>query len=238
MPTPSSAVQADDHAITEHQCDKRGLVGQAAVSHVRSPALAGTSDRTRYLHSCSILSSAWARPLSEYWSVDVVPRPEVPFTVRSAPLRMASTMRASSATFLIQAPSFCVYIANLAGPISAVASEVDLNGYPMMTDTSFFTLSAGRVETNRYEGPRVRPAGSNVVVFGLASAKQTLLPPGEAVYAPQSAYWPSRVGCGASPPPGAGVAAVAAGLAGVTAGLAGGGAAGAAGLGGCWAKAT
>src|SRR5262245_12348254 len=194
----------------------------------------------RYLHSCSILSSAWARPLSEYWSVDWVRRPEVPFTVKSAPLRMASTMRASSATFLIQAPSFWVYIANLAGPISAVASEVDLNGYPMMTDTSFFTLSAGRVETNRYEGPRVRPAGSNVVVFGFASAKQTLLPPGEAVYAPQSAYWPSRVGC-TSPPPGAGAAAVAAGLAGVAAGLAGAGAlgaAGAAGLGGCCAAAT
>src|SRR5207248_11463661 len=151
---------------------------------------------------------------------------------------MASTMRASSATFLIQAPSFWVYIANLAVPISAVASELDLNGYPMMTDTSFLTVSAGRVEMNRYEGPRGRPAGSNFVVFGLASAKQTLLPPGEAVYAPQSAYWPSRVGCGASPPPGAGVAAVAAGLAGVTAGLAGAGAAGAAGLGGCWAKAT
>jgi hypothetical protein len=45
-----------------------------------------------------------------------------------------------------------VYIANLAVPISAVASELDLNGYPMMTDTSFFTFSAGRVETNRYEG--------------------------------------------------------------------------------------
>src|SRR5262245_65431894 len=107
----------------------------------------------------------------------------------------------------------------------------------MMTDTSFCTLSAGRVETNRYEGPRVRPAGSNVVVFGFASAKQTLLPPGEAVYAPQSAYWPSRVGC-TSPPPGAGAAAVAAGLAGVAAGLAGAravGAGGAGGLGGRWA---
>src|SRR5262249_53312965 len=90
----------------------------------------GTGGRApaRYLHSCSILSSAWARPLSEYWSVEVVPRPEVPFTVRSAPLRMASTMRASSATFLIQAPSFCVYIANLAVPTSAVASVLVLNG--------------------------------------------------------------------------------------------------------------
>ena len=57
--------------------------------------------------------------------------------VRSAPLRMASIMRASSATFLIQAPSFLVFIPNLAVPISAVASEVDLNGYPMITDSSF-----------------------------------------------------------------------------------------------------
>ena len=40
--------------------------------------------------------------------VDCVPRPEVLLTVRSAPLRMASTMRASAATFLIQAPSFWV----------------------------------------------------------------------------------------------------------------------------------
>src|SRR5262245_16219773 len=141
---------------------------------------------------------------------------------------MASTMRASSVTFLIQAPSFCVYIANLAVPISAVASELDLNGYPMMTDTSFFTLSAGRVETNRYEAPRVRPGGSIVVVFGLASAKQTLLPPGEAIYAPQSAYWPSKVGC-TSPPGAAGAAAVAGGLAGAAAGFCGA----AAGFGGC-----
>src|SRR5215468_12303338 len=143
---------------------------------------------------------------------------------------MASTMRASSSRFLIQAPSFWVYIANLAVPISAVASELDLNGYPMMTDTSFLTLSAGRVETNRYEGPRGRPAGSIFVVFGLARAKQTLLPPGEAVYAPQSPYWPSKVGC-ASPAGVAGAAAVAAGLAGAAAGFCGCGVA--AGFGGC-----
>src|SRR5262249_61278182 len=108
------------------------------------PARVPRAARTwRYLHSCSILSSAWARPLSEYWSVDWVRRPEVPFTVKSAPLRMASTMRASSVTFLIQAPSFWVYIANLAVPISAVASGLVFNGKPMMTGTSFFTLSAG-----------------------------------------------------------------------------------------------
>src|SRR5438093_12321337 len=81
-----------------------------------------------YLHSCSARSSACERPLSENWSVVWVPRPEVPLTVRSAPLRMASIMRASSATFLIQAPSFWVYIANLAVPISAVASVLGLNG--------------------------------------------------------------------------------------------------------------
>src|SRR5262245_30903629 len=81
-----------------------------------------------YLHSCSILSSACASPLSEYWSVDCVPLPEVPRTVRSPPLRMAPIMRASSATFLIQAPSLSVYIANLDVPISAVASVSPLNG--------------------------------------------------------------------------------------------------------------
>ena len=67
-----------------------------------------------------------ARPLSEYVSVVLVPRPDTPLTTRSAPLRMASTSRASSAAFLIQAPSFCVYMAKLAGPISALASDVRL----------------------------------------------------------------------------------------------------------------
>src|SRR5262249_44856254 len=88
----------------------------------------------------------------------------------------------------------------------------------MMTDTSFFTFSAGRVETKTWDGSRLRPSGSVFVVFGLASAKQTLLPPGEAVYAPQSPYWPSKVGC-ASPAAAAGAAAVAAGLAGAAAGF-------------------
>src|SRR6516162_9954917 len=95
----------------------------------------------------------------------------------------------------------------------------------MMTDTSFFTFSVGRVETKKKDGSRLRPSGSVLVVFGLARAKQTLLPPGEAVYAPQSPYWPSKVGCG-SP---AGAAAVAAGLAGAAAGFCGA----AAGFGGC-----
>src|SRR5262249_57839912 len=90
----------------------------------------------------------------------------------------------------------------------------------MMTDTSFFTFSAGRVETRSWDGSRLRPSGSVLVVFGLASAKQTLLPPGEAVYAPQSPYWPSKVGC-ASPAAAAGAAAVASGLAGAAAGFCG-----------------
>ena len=46
----------------------------------------------------------------------------------SAPRRMVSTMRASSAAFLIQAPSACVYIAYFVEPISTVASEPGLNG--------------------------------------------------------------------------------------------------------------
>src|SRR6516164_9053484 len=83
----------------------------------------------------------------------------------------------------------------------------------MMTDTSFFTFSVGRVEKKTKDGSRLRPSGSVLVVFGLARAKQTLLPPGEAVYAPQSPYWPSKVGC-ASPAGAAGAAAVAAGFGG------------------------
>src|SRR5262249_12378083 len=90
----------------------------------------------------------------------------------------------------------------------------------MMTDTSFFTFSAGRVETKTWDGSRLRPSGSVFVVFGLASAKQTLLPPGEAAYAPQSPYWPSKVGC-ASPAGAEGAAAVAAGLDGAAAGFCG-----------------
>src|SRR5262249_60174624 len=111
----------------------------------------------------SILSSGSARPLSEYWSVDWVPRPEVPFTIKSAPLRMASTMRVSSAAFLIQAPSFWVYIANLALPISAVASEFVLNGEPMMTGTSFFTFSAGRGGGEKQQGHALGPSRAPVV---------------------------------------------------------------------------
>src|SRR6516162_2491911 len=100
----------------------------------------------------------------------------------------------------------------------------------MITDTSFFTFSVVGVSSKKKDGSRLRPSGSVFAVFGLASAKQTLLPPGEAVYAPQSPYWPSRVGC-ASPAAVAGAAAVAAGLAGAAAGFCGCGVA--AGFGGC-----
>src|SRR5262249_47453440 len=100
----------------------------------------------------------------------------------------------------------------------------------MMTDTSFFTFSAGRVGTETEGGARLRPPRSGFVGFRFASAKQTLLPPGKAVYAPQSPYWPSKVGC-ASPAGVAGATAVAAGLAGAAAGFCGCGVA--AGFGGC-----
>src|SRR5262249_5042126 len=100
----------------------------------------------------------------------------------------------------------------------------------MMTDTSFFTFSAGRGETQTDGRSRLRPPRPVLVVFGCASAKQPLLPPGEAVCAPQSPYWPSKVGC-ASPAGVAGATAVAAGLAGAAAGFCGCGVA--AGFGGC-----
>src|SRR5204862_3427097 len=61
-------------------------------------------------HSLAVRSSACTRPFSEYRSTDCVPRLDVPVTTRSVPLRMVSMRRASSAAFLIHAPSFCVYI--------------------------------------------------------------------------------------------------------------------------------
>src|SRR5215468_2267049 len=73
-----------------------------------------------------------------------------------------------------------------------------------MTETSSLTFSAGRVEMNSQTGSRGRFGGDVLELAGLARAKQTFLPPGLAVYAPQSPYWPSRVG---SAGPGAGVAA-------------------------------
>src|SRR5262245_21664273 len=106
----------------------------------------------------------------------------------------------------------------------------------MMIDTSFFTLSSGRGETKRSDGSRLRPSGSVLVVFGLASAKQTFLPPGVAVNAPQSPYWPSKVGW-TSPAVGAAVAALGAGAAGGLAGCAAA-AGGLAGWAGCCAPAA
>src|SRR5260370_40419132 len=76
-----------------------------------------------------------------------------------------------------------------------------------MTETSSLTFSAGRVEMNIQAGSRGRFGGDVLELAGLASAKQIFLPPGLAVYAPQSPYCPSRVGCA---PPGAGGAAGAA----------------------------
>src|SRR6266852_2492509 len=66
-----------------------------------------------------------------------------------------------------------------------------------MTETSSLTFSAGRVETNIQAGSRGRFGGDVLELAGLARAKQTFLPPGLAVYAPQSPYCPSRVGCAA-----------------------------------------
>src|SRR6185437_8876732 len=63
------------------------------------------------LQSCARRSSAWARPLSEKVSVVSVPLADTPLTTASADLRIASTIRSSSAAFLIQRPSPWVYIA-------------------------------------------------------------------------------------------------------------------------------
>src|SRR6516162_3480936 len=107
----------------------------------------------------------------------------------------------------------------------------------MITDTSFFTFSVVGVSSKKKDGSRLRPSGSVFVVFGLASAKQTLLPPGEAVYAPQSPYWPSKVGCASPAAAAVGLAGTAAGFCGAAAGVCGCGvAAGFAGC--CCAKAT
>src|SRR6516162_4670881 len=58
-----------------------------------------------YLHSWSVRSRAWAKPLSENVSVDCVPLAESPFTTALWPVRRASIKRASSDKFLIHAPS-------------------------------------------------------------------------------------------------------------------------------------
>src|SRR5215470_15367015 len=97
-----------------------------------------------------------------------------------------------------------------------------------MTDTSSLTFSAGRVETNSQAGSRGRFGGDVLALVGLARAKQTFLPPGLAVYAPHSPYWPSRAGCTAPGAAGAAGAAAeggfgAAGFGGVAGGVVGAG---------------
>src|SRR6266436_947942 len=81
-----------------------------------------------------------------------------------------------------------------------------------MTETSSFTFSAGRVETNSQAGSRGRFGGDVLELAGLARAKQTFLPPGLAVYAPHSPYCPSSVGCAAPGIDGAAGAAAAGGF--------------------------
>src|SRR5712692_5358537 len=86
----------------------------------------GYEAAANHRQSCPTRSSACASPLSEKTSVVAVPRAEPPLMVASLPLRMASTSRASSAAFLTQAPSPCVYMVYEAPPISSVASEFGL----------------------------------------------------------------------------------------------------------------
>src|SRR5713101_828847 len=103
-----------------------------------------------------------------------------------------------------------------------------------MTETSSLTFSAGRVETNIQAGSRGRFGGDVLELAGLARAKQTFLPPGLAVYAPQSPYCPSRVGCAAPGIDGAaGAAAAAGGFGAAGFGAAGGCAAGGFAAGAC-----
>src|SRR5215469_9657636 len=58
-----------------------------------------------YLHSWAARSRACDTPLRENVSVDCVPLVETPLITALSPPRMASTILASSAAFLIQAPS-------------------------------------------------------------------------------------------------------------------------------------
>src|SRR4029077_34388 len=76
-------------------------VWPASLSSSRNPGRGWST----YLHSWSVRSRAWEKPLSENVSVDCVPLTETPFTTALWPDRRASISRASSDTFLIQAPS-------------------------------------------------------------------------------------------------------------------------------------
>src|ERR1700754_2831925 len=80
-------------------------------------------DRVQRLQSCASRSSACDNPFSEKVSVVSVPLADIPLTVTSAALRMASTIRSSSAAFLIQRPSPWVYMAKEAPRTSSVDSE-------------------------------------------------------------------------------------------------------------------
>jgi hypothetical protein len=79
-----------------------------------------------------------------------------------------------------------------------------------MIEISLLILSAGREEMNIKIGLRGLSGGSVSDDAGWALAKQTFLPPDSAKYAPQSAYWPSKVGfalpttASVCPAPGAG----------------------------------
>src|ERR1700694_665764 len=88
-------MRRDSHQIGLLRHSNNGVLGRAAYR----------------LQSCASLSSAWDRPFSENMSVVSVPLADTPLMVASAALRMASTIRSSSAAFLIQSPSPWVYIA-------------------------------------------------------------------------------------------------------------------------------
>src|SRR5262249_61123580 len=64
----------------------------------------------------------------------------------------------------------------------------------MITETSFLTFSPGREATKKNTGSRGLLGGVVCELDGLAPAKQILLPPGTAAYAPHSPYCPSSVG--------------------------------------------
>ena len=82
----------------------------AGMTRSERRAAASTASRRQLLHSWATRSSAWEMPFNEYVSVVLVPWVDTLLMTSSAPLRMASTICASSAAFLTQAPSFWVYM--------------------------------------------------------------------------------------------------------------------------------
>src|SRR5262249_25329846 len=107
----------------------------------------------------------------------------------------------------------------------------------MITETSFLTFSPGGEATKKNTGSRGLLGGVVCELDGLAPAKQILLPPGTAAYAPHSPYCPSSVGSAPSRATACGAGFEALGLAAGFAGfgLAGAPAGGAARAGGCFA---